>query len=98
MSVQVVRNCKCIPDVPGGRSPGGPVTRVAPSRLGTALSFDCCCREQQAAVDPLPATTTRFSCAGNGSSRPSSAIHKAYARTAEAAILKNGLYGSRLGL
>lgn len=32
----------------------GPVTRVAPTRLGTALTFDSCCGEQQVAVNTVP--------------------------------------------
>ena len=38
---------------------GGPVTRIAvtrvtPTRLGTALTFDCCCGEQQVALGTVP--------------------------------------------
>ena len=37
------------------RSPrGGPVTRVTPTRVSTALTFDCCCGEQQVTVNTVP--------------------------------------------
>ena len=32
----------------------GPVIRISPNEVSTALTFDCCCGQKEVAVDALP--------------------------------------------